>query len=389
MVHQNRPSIRFGKKGDFPLQKSKFQYWTLQLLMISAILYLLTKINFLFEPVIIFFSTLFFPILISGFLFFIFNPLVSLAEKYKIPRTLGILLLYVIFIGLVTLLIVVVGPILTKQVTELVNNIPRYVRDIQNYFNDFSKSPFFEWVVNQEYIKLDQLGQKIAEFLSGLPGAISNSLSSIVGVIANVALTIATVPFLLFYMLKDGHKLPNAILRFLPSSFREEGRVILNDTTKTLSAYIQGQMIVSLCVGTLSYIGYLIIDLPYALILALVVAVTNIIPYLGPFLGAAPAVIVAMFDSPMTVLFTIIVAVVAQQIESNLISPLVIGKQLDTHPVTIIIILLVAGNLAGVIGMILAVPIYAVTKTFVLNVVRLVRLYRQHKNEVPPDPKPE
>ena len=371
------------------MQKSKFQYWTLQLLMISAILYLLTKINFLFEPVIIFFSTLFFPILISGFLFFIFNPLVSLAEKYKIPRTLGILLLYVIFIGLVTLLIVVVGPILTIQVTELVNNIPRYVRDIQNYFNDFSKSPFFEWVVNQEYIKLDQLGQKIAEFLSGLPGAISNSLSSIVGVVANVALTIATVPFLLFYMLKDGHKLPNAILRFLPSSFREEGRVILNDTTKTLSAYIQGQMIVSLCVGTLSYIGYLIIDLPYALILALVVAVTNIIPYLGPFLGAAPAVIVAMFDSPMTVLFTIIVAVVAQQIESNLISPLVIGKQLDTHPVTIIIILLVAGNLAGVIGMILAVPIYAVTKTFVLNVVRLVRLYRQHKNEVPPDPKPE
>lgn len=370
-----------GKKGDPWLLKSKFQYWTLQILMISAILYLFTKINFLFEPVFIFFSTLFFPILISGFLFFIFNPLVTLAEKAKIPRTLGILLLYIIFIGLVTLLVVVVGPILTRQITELVNNIPKYVKDIQDYFNDFSKSPFFEWVMTQEYIKLDQVGQKLAEFLSGVPAAISNSLSSILGVVANVALTIAVVPFLLFYMLKDGHKLPNAILRFLPASYRDEGRVILNDTARTLSAYIQGQMIVSLCVGTLSYIGYLLIGLPYALILALAVAITNIIPYLGPFLGTAPAVVVAMFISPMTVLFTIVVAIVAQQVESNLISPLVIGKQLDTHPVTIIIILLVAGNIAGVIGMILAVPIYAVSKTFILNVVRLVRLYRQHKNE--------
>ncbi|MCU9612859.1 AI-2E family transporter [Caldibacillus lycopersici] len=367
------------------MKQSKLQYWTLQILLIVGIIFICTKISFLFEPVFIFASTLFFPILISGFLFFIFNPMVTFASKYKVPRPLGILLIYVLFIGLIIVIFATAGPVITNQVTELVKNIPGYIDDAEGFINDFSKSSTFEWIQNQDYVDLEELGDSIATYLSDLPKAISSSVSSIVSVITNVALTAVTVPFLLFYMLKDGHKMPGAIVRFLPTSLRDEGLIILKDTTKTLSAYIQGQMIVSLCVGTLSFIGYLIIGLPYALILALVVAVTNIIPYVGPFLGAAPAVIVALFVSPMTALFTIIVAIIAQQVESNVISPLVIGKSLDTHPATIIIVLLVAGNLAGVIGMILAVPVYAVTKTFVLNIVRLIRLQRKHKKEkLPP-----
>lgn len=366
------------------MQKSKLQFWLINILVIVGIIYISSKISFLFEPIFIFASTLFFPILISGFLFFILNPILRFAEKYKVPRTLGILLLYILVIGLITLVISWIGPTLTEQVGDLVKDIPKFADKVIIFINNFAGSPMYDWIMTQDYVDLKELGTTIADYLSGLPKAVSNSITGLLGVVANVALTIAVVPFLLFYMLKDGHKLPKAILRFLPTHFRDEGLTILNDTTKTLSAYIQGQMIVSLCVGTLSYIGYIIIDhffdLPYALFLALLVAVTNIIPYLGPFLGAAPAVIVALFHSPMTALFTILVAVVAQQIESNVISPLVIGKSLDTHPATIIIILLVAGNLAGVIGMILAVPVYAVSKTFILNVVRMIRLYRLHKN---------
>ncbi len=191
--------------------------------------------------------------------------------------------------------------------------------------------------------------------------------------VANIAVILVTVPFLLFYMFKDGHKFPQAITKFLPASYRDEGLVVLKETGETLSAYIQGQVTVALAVGTLSFIGYLIIDLPYALILALVVSVTNIIPYVGPFLGGAPAVIVALFVSPTTALLTLIVIVIAQQLEGNVISPLILGKSLDTHPATIIILLLAAGNLAGILGMVLAIPTYAVVKTIVINLVKFLK----------------
>src|SRR5690606_40778024 len=132
---------------------------------------------------------------------------------------------------------------------------------------------------------------------------------------------------------------------FFPSTYRDEALTILTETGDTLSAYIQGQVTVALAVGTLSFIGYLIIDLPFALVMALIVAVTNIIPYVGPLLGGAPAVIVALFDSPMKAALVVLVIVVAQQIEGNVLSPLILGKSLDTHPATIIILLLAAGNL--------------------------------------------
>jgi predicted PurR-regulated permease PerM len=351
----------------------------LEILIIVGIIYICTKISFLFNPIVVFLSTLFFPILITGFLYFIFNPIVSLLEKAKIPRTLAILLLYIVFIGLVVLVVALVIPILSQQFRELFASIPKYVNNLPEIINNISQSDAFHWVQNQDYIDLEDIQQNLMSYLSGIPTAFTNSLSGLLGAVANITLVVVTVPFLLFYLLKDGHKLPNAILKFLPQSYRKEGLVILQDTTNTLATYIQGQIIVSLCVGTLSFIGYLIIGLPYALLLGLAVAVTNIIPYLGPFLGAAPAFIVGLFMSPMTALLVVVVAVIAQQIESNFISPLVIGKALDTHPATIIIILLVAGNIAGILGMILGVPVYAVTKTIVLNIVRLVHLHRNHK----------
>lgn len=363
--------------------KSKLQFWTLEILLIVAIIYILTKISFLFDPVVVFMSTLFFPLLIAGFLYFLFNPLVSIAhKKLKVPRTLGIIILYLLFIGLLVFLIATVVPIITRQIKELINDIPFFINEIQLFIEEIIHSEAFHWVQTQQYVDIDQIMNSLSSYLTAIPSTITGSISGIFGVITNMAVVVVTVPFLLFFLLKDGHKLPNAIMRFIPSSYRKEGLLILKDTTDTLAAYIQGQMIVSLCVGTLSYIGYLIIGLDYALILAIAVAVTNIIPYLGPILGAAPAVIVAMFESPLMVGLVIIVAVIAQQIESNLISPLVIGKRLDTHPATIIIILLVAGNLAGVLGMILGVPVYAVCKTIVLNIVRLIKLHRNYKKEL-------
>lgn len=359
------------------MPKKKFQYWTLQVLLILTIIYVSTKISFLFEPVGIFVSTLFFPIIISGFLYFLLNPLVNRLQKWKLPRTLAILVIYLAVIGLIVLVIGSLAPVISKQVTELANNLPAYANKTEEFINDLSDSDQFRWFMEQEYVTQEEIVQRATEFANTLPNRITNGLSNIVSLITNIAITIVTVPFLLFYMFKDGDKFPAAISKFIPLPYREEGVKTLKETATTLSAYIQGQITVALFVGTLAFIGYLIIGLPYALIMALIVAVTNIIPYVGPILGGAPAVIVALFDSPTKALLVLLVIVIAQQVEGNLLSPLILGKSLDTHPATIIILLLVAGNLAGVLGMILAIPTYAVIKTIVLNAVRFLKIRKE------------
>ncbi|KKK34432.1 membrane protein [Mesobacillus campisalis] len=355
------------------MTRKKFHYWTLQILIIVTIIYVSSKISFLFEPVGVFVSTLFFPIIISGFLYFLLNPVVNLLQKWRLPRILAILVLYVAIIGLLILAMGNLIPAISVQVMELVDDLPRYTRELQGFFNTLSSNPSFQWVMTQGYITQDEVIQRITEYVNTLPNRLTTSMSNILGFVTNIAITIVTVPFLLFFMFKDGDKFPAAISRFIPFSYRDEAVKTLKDTAHTLSSYIQGQITVALFVGTLSLIGFLIIDLRYALVLALIVSITNIIPYVGPILGGAPAVIVGLFDSPAKAALVLLVIVIAQQLEGNLLSPLILGKTLDTHPATIIILLLVAGNLAGIIGMVLAVPTYAVTKTIVLNTVRFFK----------------
>ncbi len=355
------------------LAKKKFQYWLLQILIIVSIIYISTKISFLFEPIGIFVTTLFFPIIISGFLFFLLNPFVNYLQRLKLPRILAILVIYIVIIGLIGLVVGNLIPMISKQVTAFVNDVPDYYNKTMDFLNSLSKTEQFKWVMTQDYVSISNIINELKDFASTLPTRITESISGIFGVVANIAVTIVTVPFLLFYMFKDGNKFPGLVAKFFPASYRKDGLKTLKDTGETLSAYIHGQVTVALFVGTLSFIGYLIIDLPYALVMALIVAVTNIIPYVGPLLGGAPAVLIALFDSPTKAILVVVVITIAQQIEGNVLSPLILGKKLDTHPATIIILLLVAGNLAGILGMILAVPTYAVIKTIVLNFIRFLQ----------------
>ena len=364
------------------MAKKKFQYWLIQVLLILTIIWVSTKISFLFEPIGIFFSTIFFPILITGFLYFLLNPVVNFLQRHKVPRLLAIIIIYVVFILICVLAIGNLIPAITKQFTALANELPVYADKTMQFFDKVVQSTEFKWVMDEQKDILETVQERLIEFANTLPNTITGSITNILGVITNIAIILVTVPFLLFYMFKDGHRFPSAISKFLPTAYREEGLSILKETGDTLSAYIQGQVTVALGVGRLAFIGYLIIDLPFALVMALIVAFTNIIPYIGPILGGAPAVIVALFDSPTKAFLVVVVILIAQQIEGNVLSPLILGKSLDTHPATIIIILLAAGNLAGVLGMVLAIPFYAVMKTIVLNLVKFLRARKNAASQI-------
>lgn len=362
------------------LLKSKTHFWTLQILLVLLIIYVSTKVSFLFEPIIVFASTLFTPILIAGILYFIFNPIVRFLEK-KLPRTLSILLIYLAFVALIVFVLSSVGPVFTKQVTDLFNSIPSYVKQIQIFIKQMSNSQWFTWIMNQDFVSVAKIESSIGEYLTSLPENITGSLSSVFGVVTNIALTAVTVPFILFYMLKDGHRFPNLAVKILPDKYKNEGLKIFKDLYETLAAYIQGQLIVCMFVGTACFIGFWIAGVKYALILGLIIAVTNIIPYVGPFLGATPAVIIAFLDSPTKAFIALIIVVAVQQTDGNLLSSLIIGRRLNTHPLTIILLLIGAGSFGGILGMILAVPAYALLKAFTLNIVRLVRLRQRYKKE--------
>ncbi|WP_110112149.1 AI-2E family transporter [Bacillus sp. CGMCC 1.16541] len=361
------------------MTKSKVQFWTIQLVLIALFIYLCTKISFVFEPIVIFFTTLFFPILVSGFLYFLFSPIVFFLERKKVPKTVAIIVLYAVFVGLITLAVVTLGPALSKETNDFIDEMPTYVAESREVLDNVSETRGFKWIIEQEYVSLDKIEESLLNFSSNFTERFTSSVTAIFSVLTNITLTIVTVPFILFYMLKDGHRLPELAVKFVPAAYREEGLRIIDETTETLATYIQGQMLVALFVGVCASIGYLIIGLPFALALGLIGAVTNIIPYLGPFIGAAPAVVIGLLDSPTKAMLVVGVIVIVQQLEGNVISPLIMGRKLNIHPLTIILLLLVAGNLAGILGMILAVPVYAMTKTIVLNIVRLVKLRSRHK----------
>ena len=359
------------------MKDSKLMFWTFWLLIVVTIVFIMTKIDFLFFPVTTFIATLFMPILTAGFLYYLLAPIVSLLEKIKIKRKLAIPIVLLVFVSTVIILILTLIPAVLDQVGQLLDNLPKVVSNLEMQVAKLEDQDWFKEINVTEIV--DSFGLTIRNVSNFLISNVTTSLSSLLGIVANAAIFVVTVPIMLFYMFRDGSKLPQSISRFLPSEYRTEMIGLMGQMNNTISSYISGQALVCLFIGIFTYLGYLLIGQPYALLLGLIAGITNIIPYLGPFIGAAPAVVLAFTISPAQALKVALVVLVIQQIESNLVSPNIIGKTLDIHPLTIIVLLLVAGNLAGVLGMITAVPTYAVTKTIISYVHNMYKLRKEYK----------
>ncbi|MDU4200224.1 MAG: AI-2E family transporter, partial [Staphylococcus epidermidis] len=176
-----------------------------------------------------------------------------------------------------------------------------------------------------------------------------------------------------FFMLKDGHKFKDYTTKIMPPKFRKDFHDLLEKMSVQVGSYIQGQIIVSFCIGLLLFIGYSIIGLKYALVLASIAAVTSVVPYLGPTIAISPAIVIAIITSPLMLLKLAVVWTLVQFFEGHFISPNVMGKTLKIHPLTIIFILLCAGNLMGIVGVIIGIPLYAVLKVLVSHIFMLFK----------------
>lgn len=351
------------------------------ILLIFLIIWAGTKIDFVFRPLVVLVQTLFFPFLLAGVLYYLCRPIVNFLHGKKVPRSLSILLIYLVAVGLFILLFYSVGPVLQRQINSLIQNTPFLIDTIRTKVVELQNNEWINRFLQNSQFSLNDISDKITQYLSKSVATIGTSVTNFIGVITNILMVFVTVPFILYYMLKEGEKAPRMVLRLFQPTQRNNGIKILADMDMALSSYIQGQILVSVCVGILLYIGYLIIGIDYSLLLTVIAMFTNVIPFLGPIIGVIPAIIVAIIDSPFMVVKVLIVMVIAQQIEGNIISPQVMGKKLDIHPLTIISILLVAGSLGGLLGLILAVPVYAVLKVIVLHTYSLLKLRKDQTIE--------
>lgn len=347
-------------------------FWSLELLIVAALIWVCTKIDFLFAPIGTFFSTIFMPVLLAGVLFYLLNPVVLKLEKIRIGKfkmnhtgavaAIFILLLLVFVGGLVWLI-----PKLIGQVANLVTNIPNLAKVIQEAIGHWNNQlSQVAWLKNVDFSAYsDQVENGLSNYAQTFMSGLTSSLGTVVGTATSITVVAVTVPVMLFYMLKDGQKFKPAIRRLLPAKHGDQTMDLLSRMSQTLSSYIGGQLIEVLFVMVFTSLGFTIVGVNYALLLGLFAGVCNIIPYVGPYIGVLPALIVAISSGWMQVLLVIVVTIVVQQIDGNFIYPNVIGRSLNIHPLTIIIILLVAGNIAGLMGMILGVPLYAIVKVIV------------------------
>lgn len=361
-------------------RKKKLMFWSAELLLLATLIFVFTKIRFVFSPVFTFFQTLFAPFLIAGFLFYLLNPLVKMLmkikiKKFKVKRPLAITIVFLLLVSVLGLVISFFIPRLIEQIKSLVIGLPGYLSELQRFLTHLFNNNHIDWLQKVDlHSYMNKFEGSLTSILKKFILSLTTSLGSVIGTITSVTVTLVTVPFILFYMLKDGEKLVPTVEKFFPEHNRRKVAQLLHEMSATLSRYISGQMIECLFVGTFSAIGYSMTGIPYALLVGLFAGITNIIPYLGPYIGLMPALFLAFSKSLPTVFWVIVVCIVVQQLDGNLVYPNVIGKSLHLHPLTIIIILLVAGNIAGLLGMILGVPLYAVTKVVVKFVYDIAQI---------------
>ncbi|WP_054658414.1 AI-2E family transporter [Apilactobacillus ozensis] len=364
------------------LKKSPIIFWSLEILIVVSIIFVCTKISFVFSPIGIFVSTVFAPILIAGVLFYMLNPIVNLLVKikikrFKITRTLATVIVFLFLLGILVYLISSFLPRLINQVSNLVYNIPSLAKTTTKSVNSYSHSGILKNAYISDYI--DKLQSSAYTYAQNSLGSITSSVGQIISMATSFVILLITVPVILFYMLKDGYKLLPSIKKVLPPKHRDQTIDLITKMSQTISKYIGGQMIECLFVGTFTSLGYFLIGQNYALLLGVFAGICNIIPYVGPYIGIVPAVFVSLSDSWIKLLYVIIVVLIVQQLDGNLVYPNVIGKSLQIHPLTIIIILLAAGNIAGLLGMILAIPLYAVVKVVVQYIYNIWLLQKKRK----------
>lgn len=354
------------------IRKPFFEY-AAGVLLIVIILFFLGKIDYALWPFKVIITTLFAPILIAGLFYYLLRPLVNLLRRF-VPKLAGIAIVFTVIALILAAIVYFFGPTIKNQVESFLELAPERVEEVTAESQSVMAN--FEFMG----IQGSEIRARALSYIQSASDGLVNNVTTILSALMNIAIVIIVVPFILFFLLKDDEKLVPHITKYLSEEHKPEGRKLLKDVDTTLSSYIVGQALVAMTVGVLMYFGYLIIGLEYALTLAIFAMFLIIIPFLGPILGIIPAIFVALVNGePFMAVKVILVLLVVQQLEGNLITPNIMGNRLNIHPLTIILLLMISAALYGFIGLLIAIPLYAVLKTLIHNFRLFLRLRKKRE----------
>ena len=305
------------------------------------------------------------PLFIGVVVAWLFDPFVKFLSKKGLKRGLAAAISYILFLGIILVIVIALIPVLSEQINDFaVSTIPKLLESVTGWIDDvFSKidssASFDAMAVKNEIFKKMEL--IAANLTSSLPEIIVNlgkSLFSGIGTFV-IGLIIG------FYLLLDFDKHIDTLYTLIPKRHREETKKCLTAINKPLKRFVNGALIDCTVIFVVTAIGFSIIGLKAPLLFAVFCAITNVIPYAGPYIGGAPAVLVGLTQSPTIGIAILIFIIVVQAVEGNLLQPYIMSKTTKLNPVTIILGLLVFGYFFGIIGMVLSTPIIGAIKELV------------------------
>ena len=300
------------------------------------------------------------PFFIGLVIAWLLDPAVTYLQKKNVKRSIGTIVVFFVFILILYLLFRIMLPLLYTQLNEFItNSLPTLIKStgtfIENLFTKLEATGFdFTSVETSVYKALENIG---VDLTTGLPKAALNVVSTLVSSIGTFGLGLIVG----FYLLIDFEGVKK-IFNYIPIKNKEGFNYIIGKLNIAFRSFVQGTLFISLIIMILSSIFYGIIGLPSALLFGLICGITNIIPYIGPWIGGAICVIVGLTVNPLTGILAGVVAFAIQQVDGMILQPLIMSKTMKLHPVTIMIGLLVFGYLFGILGMIFATPIMASVK---------------------------
>lgn len=304
------------------------------------------------------------PIFIGFFIAWLLVPLVDKLEKEKMPRTLACIIVYIILIAILTLIIYLIIPEIAAQIGDFVNQLPAIVKQITNWINNSVDKIGSGFNLNTVDIK-EQIHVYFAGLTKDLTTNLPTTVFNIGKGIVSAGISIGLGLMIGFYMLFDYHKITKNIKNMVPVNYRDGFNTLLKRINNSLRKYLGGVLIVMCLVFVTQSIGLTLAGLEAPLIFALFCALTDIIPYFGPYIGAIPAVLVGFTISPLTGICVIIAIVIVQSIENYFYQPIIMGKTMSLHPVTIMIGLLIFEHFFGILGMVIATPAIACLKIII------------------------
>lgn len=277
-----------------------------------------------------------FLLFISFILMSALHPLVDFLAQFRLPRFLTILVIYGLVFGFLGVSFASTIPALVNQTTKLATDLPIFIERILPYWNIDARA-----ITNQ------------------IAPISENIVKVTVGIFTNVVTTLTVLVFT-FYFLLEHHNSEQVLKNFLGDTMAKQVFLVIREIEQRLGAWVSGEFVLMAIIGVLTYVGLSILKVEFALPLAILAGLLEIVPTIGPILSAVPAVLVALATSPMLALFVVALFFLVQQFENNLIVPIVMKKSLGLSPLVTILSLMIGGRLAGFVGAVLAVPILLV-----------------------------